>query len=198
MTTNLRSFRNAFFRKSLMIAAAASLTLPAIASAADRYDRGDRYDSRPDRNDHRDFRPDNRRDDSRDRFDLNIRIGSGPVYEDRTEKIWVEPIYRTVCDRVWRPAVVQEVCDRVWVEPCYEDRETVDYERGRRVVRRERVLVSPGHYEERRRQVVISEGHFENIERQELIAAGHWEYRTTRVRVDDRANWGFGFFSQSR
>ena len=193
MNTTIKNLKNVLSRKSLLVAAAGAMMLPAIASASDRdrYDRGDRYDYR---DDHRDYRRDDRRDDHRDKIDLNIRIGSGPVYENRVERVWVEPVYRTVCDRIWRPAVTQDVCDRVWVEACYEDRDTVYWEHGRKVIRRERVLVSPGHYEDRHRTIVISEGHWENVERQELVSAGHFEDRTTRVRVDDRSSWSFGIF----
>lgn len=140
--------------------------------------------------------------DDRDRHSgvrLDFRIGlgdaplcfplSGPAYEERTQRIWVEPVYRTVCDRVWHEPVVQDVCDRVWVEPVYEVRDVVRYEGWRRCVYRERVLVCPGHWEDRHRQVVVSEGYWETIQRQELVTPGHWEYRTVQVRADEGAWW---------
>jgi hypothetical protein len=190
------------------IAAAAAVLLPSIASAevhdlgarrdsfrgdaGQRYDRGDVNRGRDDyRRDRDDFRHDDFRRD-----EVRIDIGLGQRrdrYETRSERIWVEPVYRTVCDRVWVAPVVQDVCDTIWVEPVYEVRETVTYEYGRRVVRRERCLVTPGHYEQRHRQVVIREGHWENVERQELVSAGHWEYRTTQVRIPEPSGWNFSF-----
>jgi hypothetical protein len=200
--------------KTFIACAAAAALLPSIASAevhdlggrrddfrsasATRYDRGDlnrghddsRYDdSRHDRNDFR-------RDDFRRSDDVRIDIGIGQrrdSYEARTDRVWVEPVYRTTYDRVWVAPVVQDVCDRVWVEPVYEIRETVSWEHGRRIVRRDRCLVSPGHFEERHRQVVISDGHWENVARQELVSAGHWEYRTIQYRVPEPSGWNFSF-----
>jgi hypothetical protein len=179
--------------KKLMLAAAASaaVAVPTIASATEhdlgaaRYDRGDRYE-RTDRNARVDVRFDLRIGDT----DAHIRIpGPGPVYEDRTERVWIEPVYRTVCERVWRPAITREVCDRVWVEPVYEIREVVRVHGWRREVTRERYVMTPGHWEERRSVIVVAEGRWDNIERQELVAPGHWETRTTRVVVHGGPWW---------
>jgi hypothetical protein len=194
------------FPKLVIACGAAALLAPVTASAqvhdlggrrddfrgapSQRYDRGD-LDRRRD-DDRRDFRRDDFRPQRRE--DVRIDIGLGQrrdAYETRTEQVWVEPVYRTVCDRVWVAPVVQDVCDRVWVDPVYEVREVVTYEYGRRFVRRERCLVSPGHFEERHRQVVIVEGHWQNVERQELVSAGHWEYRTTQVRIPEPSGWNF-------
>jgi hypothetical protein len=182
--------------KLLLIAAAGlgTLALPTIASAGDRvhdrysYDRGDRYDGRDHRRDHRDH--------DRDRTDvrIDVNVGRGPVYEQRTERVWVEPVYRTVCERVWVEPVYRTEYTRVWIEPVYEVREVVRYgKHGRRYVERERVLVCPGRWEERPRQVLVCEGQWKTVERQELVSAGHWEYRTVRERAPQRPNWGFSF-----
>jgi hypothetical protein len=175
----------------------------------DRGDRGDRHD----RHDHHDRG--HRRDHDHTDLRVSVRIGGAPaiyaapppvyesVYEERTERVWVEPVYRTVCDRVWIEPIVKEICERVWVEPVYEVREVIRYEGcWNRIVSREHVLITPGHWEERRRQVVVREGRWETIERQELVTPGHWEYRTTRVAVEQPAPppppafefaWGIGY-----
>src|SRR4051812_19098363 len=165
-------------RKFVLAAAVgcAGLAIPSIASARDN----DRYDHV----DHRDFHNDYR-DHDRDHSDLrvNVRIGE-PAYERREDRVWVEPVtrttvdrvwvepeYRTVSDRVWRPAETKDVCERVFVEAVYQDRVCSD-RHGRHV---ERVLVSPGHWEERHRTVVVCEAHWENVDRQVLVCDGHWQ-----------------------
>jgi hypothetical protein len=177
----IRSLGRLFSRKLMIAAAAGAMLVPSLTFAGDRdrYDRGDRYDYR--------------RDDRHDDFHFNFGFSSGPVYRDRVEQVWVAPVYRTVCDRVWCEPVVQDVRDRVWVDSVYEFRDVVRYERGRRVIVRERVLVSPGHYEDRHRQVVVTPGHWDNVERQELVTPGHWEPRTRRVPVAGGTFFGFGF-----
>lgn len=190
--------------KTVLACGAAALLLPAMASAqvhdlggkrsdfrgqsAPRSDRGDINRGRDDfHRDRDDLRPARREEV---RIDIGIR-DHHDRYETRSDRVWCEPVYRTVCERVWVAPVVQDVCERVWVEPVYEVRETVTYEYGRRVVRRERCLVSPGHFEERHRQVVVVEGHWQNVERQELVSAGHWEYRTAQYAVPEPAGWNF-------
>ena len=138
-------------------------------------------------------RPDVRSDFRNGHGEVEIRIAARPVYEDRTERVWVEPAYRTVCDRVWRAPVMQDVCQRVWVESVFEDREVVRGGGWHRYVTHEQVLVSPGHWEDRHSQIVVAEGRWETIERQEVIAPGHWEDRTTRVHVENRPMLGFEF-----
>src|SRR6187399_1598924 len=108
MTRVIKNLKNLLARKTVLVAAAmGGLMVPAIASAGDRYDRGDRYD----------YRHDDHHDDVK--FNLNLLFGSAPVYETRMERVWVPPVYRTVCDRVWVAAVTQDVCDRVWVDAAY-------------------------------------------------------------------------------
>ncbi|CAN5644971.1 hypothetical protein BH09PLA1_BH09PLA1_17880 [soil metagenome] len=194
---------------------AGTFALPAIASAdggrfhdarADSRGRANDRDTRDrdtrdreasdrdarDRDDHRNDDP--RRDDfarARNKTDVRIDINVGrpryePVYEERTTRVWVEPTYRTVCDRVWVDAVYRTECDRVWEPNRFADREVVYRDDcGRRVVRRERVLVERGHWRSVERQVLVCEGHWQNVERQELVCDGHWEYRTERVQVGE-------------
>lgn len=152
-----------------------------------------------------------------DHVNIDIRIGGrfdpprrGPVYEERTVRVWVEPVYRTVCDRVWVEATYRTVSQRIWREPVmrteyprvwvpdrYEERTVTRWDGRRRVECRERFLVEPAHYATVDRQVVIAPGcwetverqelvapaHWENVERQELVAPGHYEYRTERVET---------------
>jgi hypothetical protein len=95
---------------------------------------------------------------------IDLRVGippvivtaPAPVYETREVRVWVDPVYRTVCDRVWVP-------DR------FEFRDVVHYRYHRQWIERERVLASPGH--------------FEDVARQELVTPGHWETRFEQVRV---------------
>jgi hypothetical protein len=47
--------------------------------------------------------------------------------------------------------------------------------RGGWCIRRERVLVTPAHYETRDRRVCVAEGRWETCERRELVCAGHYE-----------------------
>jgi hypothetical protein len=79
-----------------------------------------------------------------------------PVYETREVRVWVDPVYRTVCERVWVP-------DQV------EYRDVVHHGYHRQWIERERVLVTPGH--------------FEDVTRQELVTPGHWETHFEQVRV---------------
>ena len=181
MTRVIKNLKNLLARKTVLVAAAmGGLMVPAIASAGDRYDRGDRYDYRHDHH-----------DDAH--FNLNFLFGSTPVYETRIERVWVPAVYRTVCDRVWVAAVTQDVCDRIWVDAAYGWRDRVYYDRGRRHVERERYIVRPGHFEEVHRQVVVTPGHWQDVERQELVSAGHWEEHPVQVRLENRPRWTLGF-----
>jgi hypothetical protein len=175
-------------------AVAGTATLPSIASAGDnggRFHDARSNDSRDDRSRRDDQRSDERRRDydnggdhdrDRDRSHTDVRIDINlgrpryePVYEERTTRVWVEPTYRTVCDRVWVQPIYRTDCDRVWEPDRFAYRDVVYRDHGRRVIRQERVLVEPG----------------------------HWEYRTERVQVGERradANSPFGdlFASLSR
>jgi hypothetical protein len=194
--------RNLFPRRWLIAPAAAALALSgpvAIAQAGGH----DRYD------DHRYDRP-------RTGVDVDIRIGERhpePAYEERqvrvwvppvyrtvSERRWVEPVYRTVVDRRWVEPVYRTECDRVWVPEVWETREVRYRDRGGWCTRRERLLVTPAHYETRDHRVCVTEGrwetcerrelvcagHYENVERQELVCEGHYEYRTERVPCEPR------------
>ena len=79
-----------------------------------------------------------------------------PVYETREVRVWVEPVYRSVCQRVWVP-------DQ------FEFRDVVHQGYHHRWIERERVLVTPGH--------------FEDVTHQEVVTPGHWESHLEQVRV---------------
>jgi len=135
-----------------------------------------------------------------DRFDADIRIGEPAPCVDRTVRIWVEPVYRTVSDRVWVEPVYKTVCENVWVPERCEVRETVCSEHGRRIVRRDRVVVEPGHMDRVERRVLVTEGHFDCVERRELVCAGHYETRVERIerpwgwRHDHGASFGVAWY----
>jgi hypothetical protein len=181
-------------RRSLI--ALAVLGVPSMALADHRFDtdRGQRYERRSDSsNSHRrdsDARDHGSRDQgSRTYGHVNIEIRSGGyerVPEMCEERVWVEPVYRTVCDRIWVEPVMQKVHERVWVPDRYECREVVRWECGRRIVRREEVLVERGHYQDVCRDVVVSPGHYEDRPRQELVCAGHYETRRVARPVEYR------------
>ena len=82
----------------------------------------------------------------------------------------------------FRRIVFEERKSQVWVEPVYEYREVVRYERGRRYCTRERVCVRPGHWDTVERRVWVPE-HFRHEDRQVLVAPGHFEERRERVCV---------------
>ena len=117
------------------------------------------------------------------------RVWVEPVYRTCVRRQWVEPVYQTITDRVWVDDATATVCDRVFVPDQYGVRDVVDYDRrGRQVVRRERVLLSPahdedrprtvfvpGHYEDRPRQVSVADGHYQDVAVPEVVAPGHWE-----------------------
>ncbi len=118
------------------------------------------------------------------RIGIDLR-DSGPRYETRTTRVWIEPVYRIVCDRQWVEATYQTVCERVWVPDRYEDRQIVRYDGWCRHIECVRVLVQPAHYEEQQRQIVIAPAHTQDVQRQELVSPGHWEYRQERAGVCD-------------
>lgn len=190
---------------------AVSAALPSTALGGDRHDRGSRYGRDDRRDDHR-SRHDEWRRDSRGgnaRGDIDIRTGPAwervppppvcveervwvePVYRTVFDRVWVAPVYRTVTEKVWVEPVIERRSDRVWIPDRYAVRETVCYERGRRIIRREHVLierghfeyrpcdvvVQPGHFKECPRQELVCEGRWESVDRRELVSAGHWETR---------------------
>ena len=103
------------------------------------------------------------------------RPGWDPRPGPRYERLWVEPVYRTVRKRAWVAPVCRMATERVWVPPQYEWRETVYWENGVRVVRREQVCVSPGRWETRRREVVDRPGYWTIVEERELVSGGYWK-----------------------
>lgn len=117
------------------------------------------------------------------------RVWVEPVYRTTYDQVWADPVYQTVTDRVWVDPVYQTINDSVWVPDRYEDRQVVQYEQGRRIVRIEHVLVEPAHTAVVPRQVVVQEGHWQEVTRQQLVSGGwqqvprqelltpgHWEY----------------------
>jgi hypothetical protein len=135
------------------------------------------------------------------------RIWIEPVYEERATQVWVEPVYRTECVPVFVNEYYETKCDRVWSPPVYEVREVVRFERGRRYVSRERMLVRAGGWQNVERRVLVP-AHYRNEDRQVLVAPGHFETRTDRVCVREghwndvelgvgighgRVNFGLGF-----
>src|SRR4051812_41862430 len=100
-------------------------------------------------------------------------------------RVWVEPVWEKVSDRVWCPPVTRDVCTRVWIEPSYEVRETTVWEHGRRIVRRERVEVAPGHYEERHSDIVVADGHWDTTDKWVLRSDGHFEGKDRWVCVSE-------------
>jgi len=148
-------------------AAVAALGAGPSLAQADRYDR-DRDSGR-----FRQERVDVRYDDRRDRVE-DRRVWVEPVYRTVSDRVWVEAEYRTEVERVWCEPVYQTVCEKVWVPDRYEVRDVVSYERGRRVIRHERVLCERGHYVEQNRQVLVTAGHWDNVERRACVSEGHW------------------------
>ena len=97
-------------------------------------------------------------------------------------QVWVEATYRTVTDRQWIEPTYQSVTQRVYVPDQFGWHDAVAYDFfGHPFVRRERVLVRPGHYEDQLQQQVVCEGHWQEVQRQELIAPAHWETRVQPV-----------------
>ena len=125
----------------------------------------------------------------------SARVRAPRCTKSERRAVWVEPVYRTVYDHVWVDAVYRDDSDRVWVPDRFEDRDVVTYDRGRRSVRHEHVLVEPAHDEIVHRQVLITPAHWEDVARQECVTPGHWEYQTERVAIDrpDRDGFDFGF-----
>ena len=168
----------------LLPVGAAALSLPAVARADSRFDRG-----RNDRDPRLERRDDDHRGYERRRggtnIDFDIRIGGDrrPEYRERETRVWMPAVYRTVVDRKWVEPVYRVETERVWMPAQYEERDVHYYERGRLCTRIERVLVSDGHFETHDRQVCVSEGRWDTCERQELVCEGHYETHLERVRV---------------
>ena len=119
--------------------------------------------------------------------DLHVRVNIGrpapqvqrvwvePVYETRVDRTWVEPVYQTQTNRVWHEAVYQDRCDKVLIPERWETHTRMARDnRGRVVEIRERVLVSPAHYEDKHVQVLVRDGYFEDVCSQVLVCDGHW------------------------
>jgi hypothetical protein len=157
---------------TLFLAGAAALAGMAAAPSTALADRKDDRDFGRFRDGRVDFRYDER--------DHGRRVWVEPVYRTVVDRVWIEPVYRIEVDRVYREPVVQTVCEKVWCPDRYELRNVDRYEYGRRVVRRERVLVERGHYKEVHRQVVVKPGCWENVERRVLVCEGH--YKTVERR----------------
>ena len=180
-------FRTLAGKWVLLPLGAAALSMPAVAKADFRGDRG-----RDNHWERRHYGHGHGYGYGRPRggtnIDVDIRIGSRPAprpeYCERVVKVWVPPVYKTVVDRKWVEAVYRTECERVWVPPVYEDREVHFIgERGRPRVRIERVLVRDGCFQNRERRVCVSEGHWETCERQVLVCEGHYETRVERERI---------------
>jgi hypothetical protein len=175
MRNNLRSGVKVMNRKLTTLFAAAALTILPAATFAHGHD-DDRHDY------------DRRHDDDR-RWDATggIRVGfdlGHPRIEERTTQVWVEPVYRTVIDHVWCPPTTQNVTTQVLVPDRYEQRDVFHYERGRRFIVRDNILVVPAHYEDQIQQVVTP-GHYDDVQRQELVTPGHYETRIAEIEHRD-------------
>jgi hypothetical protein len=191
-TTGNKRWSALFLAGAAAIAGLAAAPSNALAGGRDRDDR--------DFSRFRDGRVDIRYEDRCD----ERRVWVQPVYRTVCEQVWIAPEYRTECERIWCPPVTQTICEKVWCPDRYQVREIVSHERGRRVIRRERILVERGHWVNQERQVVVRpgewktierqvlvcEGHYKTVERQELVRAGHWE--TVAERRYDRP-WNLGF-----
>lgn len=113
------------------------------------------------------------------------RIWVDPVWKCETDRIWVDAVYENQCQQVWCKPVTKDVCTKVWVEPTFEVRETTSYDHGRQIVRRERVQVAPGHYDEQHSTVVVTEGHYKSVDNWVLKCDGHWETKERWVCASD-------------
>jgi len=159
-------------RKRIVTLALAGAAAVAALGAGPSLAQADRYER--DRNDRfRDERVDFRVGERHDRVEER-RVWVEPVYRTVSEKVFVEPVYRTEVQRVWCEPVYQTVCEKVWVPDRYEVRDVVYNERGRRVVRHERVLCERGHYVEQNRQVLVTAGHWDNVEKRVCVSEGRW------------------------
>ncbi|MBC7783797.1 MAG: hypothetical protein H7144_08150 [Burkholderiales bacterium] len=112
-------------------------------------------------------------------------------------RVWVAPVYETRCERVWVAPVYESRCERVWVPDRFEDRDVRYYDdRGRVIVRCERVLVERAHWTEVTRQVLVREGGWQMIEKQVCVREGYWA--PTRRHLDVRVDHGDAYVSSSR
>jgi hypothetical protein len=176
--------RNIIKKLALAAFVGGAMLVPTAAFADDddrRHDRGDRYGHRDhgrhDRHDRHDHRHGNRHHDH-DKGRVGVSLSFGDSYvQPAVERVWVPPVYRTECERVWVEPVYRTECQRVWIEPVYQLREVVRWDCGRRIITHERVMVSPGHWENRDHQVLVTPGHYRNVERQVVVSAGYWDTR---------------------
>ena len=150
-------------------AAAVALAVPAVSQAAPGPWRGGGGDDDHNRFDDHRGGADDRHDNDHDRGGgggVNIRVGEPhPRYITREVQVWVPAVYRTVCEKVWVPDV-------------YQDREVQFIGgKGRLRTRIDRVLVTPGHYENRDRQVLVIPGHYETKCEQVKVSDGDWGFR---------------------
>jgi hypothetical protein len=195
--------------KSLMtlsVAAGLASLAPMAALAADDGRYGDRhgrdYRHTVEHRYERTYLDHNHHDRGKSQIKVDVNFGS-PRYEERRVRYWVEPVYTTVRDRVWVEPVYKTVCERVWVEPVYktvyeevcvparyEVRECVRYQRGRRVIIRERVLVEPEHSRRVARNVCVSEGRWDTVERRVCVSEGHWDVVERRVCASE-GRWDY-------
>jgi hypothetical protein len=169
--------RNTLTKSILALAAFAAL--PLTAQAGDRFRDHGRLRDRDYRDrDHRHH--DVRRDDHCE----TRKVWVEPVYDERVSQVWVEPVYRTETVPVRIPGYWETKCERVWCEPVFEIREVVRYERGRRVVCRERVCVREGGWHNVDRKVWVPEQcRYET--RRVLVCEGRYETKRERVCVRD-------------
>jgi hypothetical protein len=123
--------------------------------------------------------------DHHERRDRVERVWVDAVWRNDGGRVWVDPVWEKAVSRVWVPPVTKDVCEKVWVEPVYEDRQTITWDRGRRISVHVRVKVADGHYEERHSTVVVCDGHWDTSEKWVLKCDGHWETRDNWVCVSE-------------
>ncbi len=111
------------------------------------------------------------------------RVWVEPVYQTTYDRVWAEPVYQTVTNRVWVEPVYQTVNDAVWIPDRYEDRQVVQYSRGRRVIVTQRFLVEPAHQAVVPRQVLVTPGSWQDVTTQQLVGAGGWQNIPRQVLV---------------
>jgi hypothetical protein len=165
---------NTFKKLALAAVVAGAALIPTSAFAGDR---GDRYYYGK----------------HHDRGHVDFSIGYAQGGYVQTQQVWVQPVYRTECDRVWIEPVYRTECGRVWVEPVYGCREYVRWECGRRVVVRERVVVTPGYWQNTSTQVLVCAGHWEARERQVLVTEGYWATAPVAAPRNDAFVFNFGY-----
>ncbi len=155
-----------------------------------RYDRGGRDDR-----DRTDVRIDIDFNSGRTQYrpcytERRVRYWVEPAYRVVSERVWVEPVYRTVNERVWAPPVHRTVYEEVNVPARYEVREVVRYQRGRKVIIRERTLIEPARCERVAREVCVSEGRWDIVEKRVCVSEGHWDVVEKRV-CESEGRWDY-------